>query len=57
MTSETWFPNPLLKSAVPILTDPGLTINDVKGTGFFLLYGKVNYVVTANMFWTIQLIP
>jgi len=46
LTSKEWFPNDLLKSAVPILEDPGLTTNDVKGTGFLVRYGNVNYVVT-----------
>ena len=48
LTSKEWFPNYLIKSGVPILTDPGLTIDDVIGTGFLLQYGKVNYVVTAK---------
>ena len=47
-TSEQWLPNHHLKSTVPILTDPGLTTNDVEGTGFLLQYGNVNYVVTAT---------
>lgn len=48
LTSKDWFPNPLIKSGVSILTDPGLTINDVIGTGFLIQHGKVNYVVTAK---------
>jgi len=48
LSSEIWFPNPLLKSGIPILTDPGLTIDNVMGAGFLIRYGKVNYVVTAK---------
>ena len=49
MISPNWFPNQWLKSAAPVLTEPGKTVpQDNRGTVFYVEYQNEIFAVTAK---------